>query len=102
MSTWRRSTSNSERSTSASPRPTSSSSQSTSTLSQSTSTLSPSTSKFADVKAHLGVKIEAVDAKVALVLEAVVSLQKLTDTNVKDHKLAQSTGNGVARRSASA
>jgi septal ring factor EnvC (AmiA/AmiB activator) len=41
--------------------------------------------QFADMKAHLGVKIEAVDAKVDLVLEAVMSLAKHAETNAKDH-----------------
>jgi hypothetical protein len=41
--------------------------------------------QFGETKAQLGVKIEAVDANVTLVFDAVLSLQKLADTNVKDH-----------------
>jgi hypothetical protein len=42
--------------------------------------------QFAETKAQLGVKIEAVDAKVTLVFDAVLSLQKHSDTNVSDHQ----------------
>lgn len=42
--------------------------------------------RLEETKVHLGVKIEAVDAKVTLVFDAVLSLQKLADTNTKDHQ----------------
>ena len=42
--------------------------------------------RFEETRAQLGVKIEAVDAKVTLVFDAVMSLQKQADTNVEDHQ----------------
>jgi hypothetical protein len=42
--------------------------------------------QFADMNAQLGVKIEAVDAKVTLVFDAVISLRRLADTNTNDHE----------------
>ena len=39
-----------------------------------------------ETKAQLGVKIEAVGADVTLVFDALVSLQKLADTNTKEHR----------------
>jgi glycine cleavage system regulatory protein len=42
--------------------------------------------QFEETKAQLGVKIEAVDAKVTLVYDAVISLQKQADTNARDHQ----------------
>jgi hypothetical protein len=37
--------------------------------------------RFEETNAQLGVKIEAVDAKVTLVFHAVISLRQLADTN---------------------
>ena len=42
--------------------------------------------RLEETKAHLGVKIEAVDAKITLVFDAVISLRTLADTNAKDHQ----------------
>ena len=42
--------------------------------------------RFDETESRLGVKIEAVDAKVMLVFDAVISLRELADTNTKDHK----------------
>jgi septal ring factor EnvC (AmiA/AmiB activator) len=42
--------------------------------------------KLDETKAQLGVKIEAVDRKVMLVFDAVISLRELADTNTKDHQ----------------
>lgn len=39
-----------------------------------------------ETNAQLGVKIEAVDANVMLVFDAVISLRELADTNTKDHQ----------------
>jgi hypothetical protein len=44
--------------------------------------------RFEETKAQLGVKIEAVDAKVTLVYDAVISLQKQADTNARDARRA--------------
>jgi len=42
--------------------------------------------RFEETNAQLGVKIEAVDAKVTLVFDAVISLRQLADTNTRDHQ----------------
>ncbi len=42
--------------------------------------------RFDEMKAQLGVKIEAVDANVTLVFDAVMSLQKHAENNAKDHQ----------------
>lgn len=42
--------------------------------------------QFAETKAHLGVKIEAVDTKVALLYDAVLAMQDGSAANVKDHR----------------
>jgi glycine cleavage system regulatory protein len=42
--------------------------------------------QFSETKAHLGVKIEALGAKVDLVYEAVIALQDHTAVNASDHK----------------
>jgi archaellum component FlaC len=42
--------------------------------------------QFAALKSQLGVKIEAVDANVTLVFDAVISLRQLADANTKDHQ----------------
>jgi glycine cleavage system regulatory protein len=42
--------------------------------------------QFADTKAQLGVKIEAVEAKVDLVYDAVIALQHLAAVNAGDHE----------------
>ena len=55
-----------------------------------------------ETKAQLGVKIEAVDTKVGLVLEAVTSLQKHADTNAKEHAAAASMSSACGGRVADA
>jgi hypothetical protein len=42
--------------------------------------------RFEETNAQLVVKIEAVDANVMLVFDAVISLRELADTNTKDHQ----------------
>ena len=42
--------------------------------------------RFDETESRLGVKIEAVDAKVTLVFDAVIALRELSDTNTKDHE----------------
>jgi hypothetical protein len=42
--------------------------------------------RFEETNAQLGVKIEAVDAKVTLVFDAVISLRQLADANTRDHQ----------------
>jgi hypothetical protein len=42
--------------------------------------------QFADMKAQLGVKIEAVDANVDLVYDAVIALQQHVAANATDHE----------------
>ena len=43
--------------------------------------------QFAETKAHLGVKIEAVDAKVGLLYEAVIAQQAAAGINTSEHEV---------------
>ena len=54
--------------------------------------------RFEETNAQLGVKIESVDAKVALVFDAVISLRRLADTNTSDdHRFTERLDNHDVR-----
>jgi hypothetical protein len=42
--------------------------------------------RFDETKAQLGVKIEAVNANVILVFDAVIAMRELAETNIRDHQ----------------